>query len=32
MPKRRLFASVMAADYRNLESDIRAVIDAGVDG
>lgn len=32
MPKCRLFASVMAADYRNLESDLRAVIDAGVDG
>ena len=28
----RLFASVMAANYRALEEDIRAVIDAGVDG
>jgi len=32
MSEHRLFASVMAADYRNLESDIRAVIEAGVDG
>jgi len=28
----RLFASVMAANYRALEEDVRAVIDAGVDG
>jgi ribulose-phosphate 3-epimerase len=32
MSKCRLFASVMAADYRKLEEDVRAVIDAGVDG
>jgi ribulose-phosphate 3-epimerase len=32
MSKYRLFASVMAADYRNLEKDVRTVIEAGVDG
>jgi ribulose-phosphate 3-epimerase len=32
MPKRRLFASVMAANHRNLEGDILAVVKAGVDG
>jgi len=32
MSKCRLFASVMAADYRNLEADICAVVGAGVDG
>jgi ribulose-phosphate 3-epimerase len=32
MSKCRLFASVMAADYRNLEGDVRAVVEAGVDG
>jgi len=32
MPKHRLFASVMAANYRKLEQDIRAAVEAGVDG
>ena len=32
MSKSRLFASVMAANYRCLEDDIHAVIEAGVDG
>ena len=32
MPNCRLFASVMAANYRRLEEDIRAVVEAGVDG
>ena len=32
MPQHRLFASVMAASYSNLEADIRAVLEAGVDG
>jgi len=32
MSKHRLFASVMAADYRKLEKDVRTVIEAGVDG
>lgn len=32
MSKRRLFASMMAADYRSFETDVRAVLEAGVDG
>jgi ribulose-phosphate 3-epimerase len=32
MPKGRLFASVMAADYTCFAEDIRAVVEAGVDG
>lgn len=32
MSKCRLFASVMAANYRNLEEDVRAVLEAGADG
>ena len=32
MAQCRLFASMMAADYRCLESDLRAVVEAGVDG
>ena len=32
MPGCRLFASMMAADYRCLEADLRAVVEAGVDG
>jgi len=32
MSKHRLFASVMAADYTNLEADICSVIEAGVEG
>lgn len=32
MPKHRLFASMMAADYRKLEEEVRTVIEAGVDG
>ena len=32
MSKCRLFASVMAADYRRLEEDVRAVLEAGADG
>ncbi len=32
MSSHRLFASVMAANYRNLEDDVRAVVEAGVDG
>jgi len=32
VPNRRLFASMMAADYCCLEADLRAVVEAGVDG
>jgi ribulose-phosphate 3-epimerase len=32
MSKHRLFASVMAADYRKLEKDLHTVIEGGVDG
>ena len=32
MAKCRLFASLMAADYRCFESDLRSVVEAGVDG
>jgi len=32
MPGSRLFASMMAADYCCLEADLRAVVEAGVDG
>ncbi len=32
MAKRRLFASVMAADYTCFAEDVRAVVEAGVDG
>lgn len=32
MPKGRLFASVMAADYTCFAEDVRAVVEAGVDG
>jgi ribulose-phosphate 3-epimerase len=32
LPDRRLFASMMAADYCHLEADLRAVVEAGVDG
>lgn len=32
MAKRRLFASVMAADYTCFADDVRAVVEAGVDG
>ena len=32
MARCRLFASMMAADYRCLEEEVRCVVDAGVDG